>query len=113
MEQYNNLEPFDRIKDCLQDYSIDFLSLGITAKGPAGIDAVRKLFEEGFKVRNMKEYLTENPHMLTEKEQQDEVFIKKSAELEVLVEKVNTIGKLIEKSQLEEILKSAKEIYHY
>ena len=113
MKNLDGLKPFDRAKDYLQDYAIDFLSLFQMVKGPTGIEGVRKIFSDGFKIQNMTDYLSANPGMLTEEERKDEVFIQKSAELDALAVEINTNIESMIKEKLEEIIESARKIFHY
>ena len=113
MKNLDGLKPFDRAKDCLEDYAIDFLSLFQTVKSPTGIEGVRKIFSDGFAMKTMEEYLKENPTMLTTEEQKDAVFIEKSTKLNALADEINTNIESLTKEKLEEIIESARKIFHY
>lgn len=113
MENLDGFKPFDRVKDCLQDYANDFVALLRVIKSPEGIEGVRNFFIKGFKVKSMNEYLSQNPNMLTEEERKDEVFIQKSAELDALAVEINTNIESMTKEKLEEIIESARKIFHY
>lgn len=113
MKNLDGLKAFDRIKDCLQDYANDFMALSMIVRSSEGILGVQKIFEEGFKVKSIEEYLAENPNRMTEEERKDEVFIQKSAELDALAVEINTNIESMTKEKLEEIIESARKIFHY
>jgi len=45
-----------RIKDCLKDYSNEFLAINITLSS-SGIEGVRELLRSGYKIPTIEEYL--------------------------------------------------------
>lgn len=109
-------DPIDKIKVCLQDYSNDFMELGIMLSAQ-GIDGVRALLKRGHKVRTVKEYLKnyedEGRETLSEENKINPLFLKKVAKLNKLARRVNSLSEEITELQVLEIIVKVKKIIYF
>lgn len=113
-ESINNSN--NRIKICLQDYSNDFMALDITLSAK-GIDGVRRLIKDGYKVSTVEEYLQkykdEGRETVSIEDQVNPLFIKKSQKLNKLVNRVNLLGEKITKIDILDIIIKVKKIIYF
>lgn len=108
------------INFCLVDYMNYFSGIEIFLKQPSGLEKVRKLIVEGYKIPTVEEYINqyeaEKGVFLNKYQKTDPFFVKKFESLNILVKKVNSLGENtgdnIDKEELENIIKQAKEIIY-
>ena len=106
----------EKIRDCLQDYSNDFMAINLIYMG-SGINGVRNLIKNGYKVQTVEEYLEKYREdkrvTIGIEDQKNPIFIEKTKELNKLAEKINSLGEKINDQVVSETIEKVKTIIHF
>ena len=117
MEKQEHIKsPLEKIRDCLQDYSNDFMALNLIFEG-GGIKGIKKLINNGFKVLTVEEYLEKyelnGRETISVEEKNNPVFIEKAKELNELANKINSLGEKIDELELKKAIEKVKKIINF
>ena len=96
-----------RIKDCLKDYSNEFLAINITLSS-SGIEGVRELLISGYKIPTVEEYLEksrkEKKETVSAQDEKNPMFVERIKIFNDLANEINTLGKNIDEETIKEII---------
>ena len=96
-----------RIKDCLKDYSNEFLAINITLSS-SGIEGVRELLIGGYKIPTVEEYLEksrkEKKETVSAQDEKNPMFVERIKIFNDLANEINTLGKNIDEETIKEII---------
>ncbi|MFO0743437.1 MAG: hypothetical protein U0469_00030 [Candidatus Paceibacterota bacterium] len=111
----NNKDNIDNITSFFEDYANDFIGVD-TVFLHFGIEKVREIFIDGYKVSTASEYLEKSienkKKVVSLQEQKNPIFIKKSEILNNLAEKINSLGKNIEEDTFKSIISEVKKVVY-
>lgn len=105
----------EKIELCLGDYSNDFVTLDLIFKG-SGIEGVCEYIENGYKIPTVEDYLQqyrlEGRETISVEDEKDSMFIEKAKRLNELANRINSLGKDINKQIIKETIEEARKIIY-
>ncbi len=96
-----------RIKDCFKDYSNEFIAINLTLSS-SGIEGVRELLRNGYKIPTVEEYLEksrkEKKETVSAQDERNPMFTERVKIFNDLANEINTLGKNIDEETIKEII---------